>query len=136
MTGEGARYGSGVVKERLQKGVAFACQAEVPVVRMVGAAVLLLRRQRVCRLSLVAAPNSLLEWARVWQVVGIVVDNNPVVSCTHASCRSYEDVYGDPGTPLVRRTKTGTYILAKVGSRLHTFAHVCGTLSVSLTAPL
>lgn len=28
--------------------------------------------------------------------------------------RSYEDVYGDPGTPLARRTKAGTYILAKV----------------------
>jgi hypothetical protein len=30
-------------------------------------------------------------------------------------CRSYEDVYGDPGSPLPRRTKAGTYILAKVG---------------------
>jgi hypothetical protein len=32
-------------------------------------------------------------------------------------CRSYEDVYGDPGSPLVRRTKAGTYILAKVSLR-------------------
>jgi hypothetical protein len=34
-------------------------------------------------------------------------------------CRSYEDVYGDPGTPLTRRTSAGTYILAKVGCRVH-----------------
>ncbi len=29
--------------------------------------------------------------------------------------RSYEDVYSDPGSPLSRRTKNGTYVLAKVG---------------------
>lgn len=31
--------------------------------------------------------------------------------------RSYEDVYGDPGAPLARRTKAGTYILAKVDGK-------------------
>eukprot|EP00878_Enallax_costatus_P006199 GHUV01006499.1.p1 GENE.GHUV01006499.1~~GHUV01006499.1.p1 ORF type:complete len:627 (+),score=153.93 GHUV01006499.1:1175-3055(+) len=31
--------------------------------------------------------------------------------------RSYEDVYGDPGTPLSRRTSASTYILAKVDGK-------------------
>eukprot|EP00775_Hariotina_reticulata_P003220 gene3220-3497_t len=31
--------------------------------------------------------------------------------------RSYEDVYGDPGSPLSRRTSAGTYILAKVDGK-------------------
>lgn len=41
------------------------------------------------------------------------------------SRRSYEDVYGDPGSPLPRRTKAGTYILAKVGSSWHHGKHAC-----------
>ena len=28
--------------------------------------------------------------------------------------RNYEDVYGDPGSPLSRRTRRGTYVLAKL----------------------
>ncbi|KAI8467198.1 MAG: alpha/beta-hydrolase [Monoraphidium minutum] len=31
--------------------------------------------------------------------------------------RSYEDVYNDPGSPLSRRTKNGTYVLAKVDGK-------------------
>jgi hypothetical protein len=31
-----------------------------------------------------------------------------------ASARSYEDSYSDPGAPLSRRTRHGTYVLAKV----------------------
>jgi hypothetical protein len=51
-----------------------------------------------------------------------------VARCVH-NCviiflpRSYEDVYGDPGTPLARRTKAGTYILAKV--RLDVCMRLC-----------
>lgn len=28
--------------------------------------------------------------------------------------RSYEDVYSDPGSPMLRRTQAGTYVIAKV----------------------
>jgi hypothetical protein len=31
--------------------------------------------------------------------------------------RNYEDVYGDPGTPVTRRTSRGTFILAKVDGK-------------------
>jgi len=35
----------------------------------------------------------------------------PLCCC---ACRNYEDVYSDPGAPLARRTKWGTYVLAKL----------------------
>lgn len=28
--------------------------------------------------------------------------------------RSSEDVYSDPGSPMLRRTSTGTYVIAKI----------------------
>jgi len=31
--------------------------------------------------------------------------------------RNYEDAYGDPGSPLSRRTSLGTYVLARLGGR-------------------
>eukprot|EP00983_Pelagomonas_calceolata_P061499 1146856-Pelagomonas_calceolata.AAC.8 len=36
------------------------------------------------------------------------------VQCNAPLCRNYEDVYNDPGAPLSRRTKWGTYVLAKL----------------------
>lgn len=34
--------------------------------------------------------------------------------------RNYEDVYGDPGSPLTRRTQWGTYAIARITPDPHT----------------
>lgn len=38
---------------------------------------------------------------------------DPFWACVRTR-RNYEDVYNDPGAPLTRRTKWGTYVLAKL----------------------